>query len=553
MTTEARVRGEELLKSHRYGEARAAFEAAISDADDPDALFGLATACRVLDDIPAATEALERAYRLHLRVGDRSAAARDAVGLADLAVEYHGAGSVAQGWLHRALQHLADTPEDATHVHVAGLLAYLALAYDKDPATAREHAHRALEVAERVGDQVAVTLGNAYLGLIEVSLGEVAVGMKRLEGSAAAATAGELPPEDALDAYCLLLTACERVRDVERVHEWAGFVLSEAEREGSDSFAAFARTQYAGALLLRGEYDAADRELERVLQASEDRPLAAAMGLVLRSRLRCRQGRLDEADELLSVAEREPYRRAVRHLVVATRAALEELRGEHVVAADLAERYLQMVSASDVIERVEALETLVRARLGLGDTERASVAAEELESIAVRIPTAGLRGAAVLAQGLVSRAAGEFERAVGLLERAVEEYDAGGLAYDNIDARIELGHAYVALGRTEAARREVEIALDDARSIGATGFATGAQRLLATLRGGPPVGGLTVREAEVLTLAGVGLANHEIAERLTLSVRTVERHLSNVYLKVGATGPAARSVAIAFGRSHGLF
>lgn len=553
MTAEMRAHGEALLASHRYRAARAAFEAAIADAEDPDALFGLATTCRVLDDIPAATEALERAYRLHLRTGDRSSAARDAVVLADLAVEHHGAASVAQGWLRRALQHLADMPDDANHVHVAGLLAYLALAYDKDPATAREHARRALDVAERVGDEVAVTLGNAYLGLIEVSLGEVAAGMKRLEGASAAATAGELPPEDALDAYCLLLTACERVRDVERVHEWAGFVLSEAEREGSDSFAAFARTQYAGALLLRGEYDAADRELERVLQASEDRPLTAAMGLVLRSRLRCRQGRLEEADELLSVAEREPFRRAVRHQVVATRAALEEFRGQHVVAADLAERYLQMVSASDVIERVEALETLVRARLGLGDTERASVAAGELENIAVRISTAGMRGAAALAQGLVSRAAGELERAVGLLERAVEEYDAGGLVYDAIDARIGLSHAYVDLGRTDAARRDAEIALHEAQAIGATGLATAAQRLLATLRGGPPAGGLTVRETEVLTLAGAGLANHEIAERLTLSARTVERHLSNIYLKVGATGPAARSVAIAYGRNHGLF
>ena len=51
--------------------------------------------------------------------------------------------------------------------------------------------------------------------------------------------------------------------------------------------------------------------------------------------------------------------------------------------------------------------------------------------------------------------------------------------------------------------------------------------------------------AEVLRLCADGLTNEEIATALTLSPRTVERHLSNVYLKLGLTGTAARAGAVA--------
>jgi pimeloyl-ACP methyl ester carboxylesterase len=54
---------------------------------------------------------------------------------------------------------------------------------------------------------------------------------------------------------------------------------------------------------------------------------------------------------------------------------------------------------------------------------------------------------------------------------------------------------------------------------------------------------LSPRELEVLDLVSVGLTNEAIAERLLLSVRTVERHLSNVYSKLGVSGKAARAAA----------
>ena len=56
---------------------------------------------------------------------------------------------------------------------------------------------------------------------------------------------------------------------------------------------------------------------------------------------------------------------------------------------------------------------------------------------------------------------------------------------------------------------------------------------------------LSSREREVLTLAAQGLDNDDIARTLTLSVRTVERHLQNVYVKLGLQGRTARAAAVA--------
>ena len=59
------------------------------------------------------------------------------------------------------------------------------------------------------------------------------------------------------------------------------------------------------------------------------------------------------------------------------------------------------------------------------------------------------------------------------------------------------------------------------------------------------IGQLSTREVEILRLASTGLDNDAIARELTLSVRTVERHLSNIYAKLDLHGRSARAGAVA--------
>jgi pimeloyl-ACP methyl ester carboxylesterase/DNA-binding CsgD family transcriptional regulator len=61
--------------------------------------------------------------------------------------------------------------------------------------------------------------------------------------------------------------------------------------------------------------------------------------------------------------------------------------------------------------------------------------------------------------------------------------------------------------------------------------------------------GLTPREVEVLTRVAAGMTNKEIAAELSVAIPTIERHLVNVYIKIGARG---RADATAYAVRHGL-
>jgi len=62
-------------------------------------------------------------------------------------------------------------------------------------------------------------------------------------------------------------------------------------------------------------------------------------------------------------------------------------------------------------------------------------------------------------------------------------------------------------------------------------------------------GGLTAREVEVLRLVSAGKTNRTIADELVISEKTVARHVSNIFTKLGLS---SRSAATAYAYEHDL-
>jgi DNA-binding NarL/FixJ family response regulator len=97
-----------------------------------------------------------------------------------------------------------------------------------------------------------------------------------------------------------------------------------------------------------------------------------------------------------------------------------------------------------------------------------------------------------------------------------------------------------------AAVNEARRAHDALQRLGARRDATAVERFVSGLGAGADRqasgSALTAREVEVLRLVADGRSNEEIAEALVLSVRTVERHISNVYARSAPpAGPRAPS------------
>ncbi len=130
------------------------------------------------------------------------------------------------------------------------------------------------------------------------------------------------------------------------------------------------------------------------------------------------------------------------------------------------------------------------------------------------------------------------------LEDAVDLFVRAGTPFEEAEARAALATVLAGAGDDVRAEEEASAAEQTFVRLGA---AAGAARAAALVHAGPrptaDPAGLSPREREVLSLIAAGRSNDEIAKELYLSVRTVERHVSNIYAKVGVSGKAARVVA----------
>jgi DNA-binding NarL/FixJ family response regulator len=118
--------------------------------------------------------------------------------------------------------------------------------------------------------------------------------------------------------------------------------------------------------------------------------------------------------------------------------------------------------------------------------------------------------------------------------------------------------AHHARGNLPRARELLEQAIAQYDRLGMTRFADEARALLPAPRPAPVPAGrvypdrLTPREVDVVQLIASGRSNREIAERLVLSERTVERHIANIYEKLSFHGKAARAAVAAYALQHHL-
>jgi DNA-binding CsgD family transcriptional regulator len=536
-------RGRECYARREWADAYEAFAAADAleplDADD---LEQLAWAAGLTGRDESLVRALERLYHAHVGPGRTVQAAKCAFWTG---FRLLGLGEMSQGsgWLARA-QRLVEREQQPCVVEGYLLLpAVRRLFAAADYEAAHASAEHAAAIGERFGDADLVSLARDLQGWVRLRQGQVDQGLLLLDEAMVAVTRGELSPIVAGLVYCHAIASCHQVYALDRAREWTAALARWCESQPQLlTFTGACMVHRAEILQLGGAWLEAIDEARRACAVCDPAGPRATAGdgyyqTAEIHRVRGEFAPAEEAYRQASQLGREPQPGL---------ALLRLSQGQGDAAAVSIRRVVG--AAVDPFERTRLLPALVEIALGTGNVEEARWACADLESLAASFATAVMAAMATQARGAVQLAEGDAKASLISLRRAFQVWQEARAPYHAARVRVLLARACRALGDEDGAKLELDCARDVFEKLEAAPDVAMVQDLVKP-RAAPPGHRLTARELQVLKLVAAGKTNKAIANELSLSEKTVDRHVSNIFAKVNVP---TRAAATAYAYEHKL-
>jgi DNA-binding CsgD family transcriptional regulator len=538
----------DLERGHEAYAAEAWLEAyeSLSAADRADPLRAgdlelLATSAYMLGRESEYLGLLERAHRAHLDCGQPLAALRCAFWIG-VTLASRGEIGRASGWLGRAQRVLDE--QGGERVERGYLL--LPIVFEQEASgeleAAATTASEAAAIGRRYGDSDLFALAGHEQGHVLIRLGRIKEGLRLLDETMVAVTAGELSPVVSGIVYCGVILACQDAYEVRRAQEWTAALSGWCERQPDlVAFTGRCRTHRAELMQLHGAWlealEEARRAEERCAQA--ENPAAAGEACYRRGELHRMLGDFVAAEAAYHEASRrgrEPQPGL---------ALLRLAQGKHEAAEGAIRRALTETTQAG--RRARLLPAFVEIMLAVGEHAAARDASSELESLAEGHEQAALGAMAAQARGAVELAEGDPGAALASLRHAEDVWHQLEAPYEAARVHELVGLACGALGDEDTAALELDAARAAYAELGAQPDLT----RIGSLAPSAPreAHGLTERELEVLRLVAAGKTNKAIAAALVLSERTVDRHVSNILAKLRVS---SRAAATASAYEHGL-
>jgi DNA-binding CsgD family transcriptional regulator len=535
-------RARELHRESRWAEACDEFAAA--DRLEPlvvDDLEAYAEAAQVLGRGEEAVKVLKRAFQARVGTDEIDRAVTTAF-WAWQALIINAEYARANGWLAQVrrllLERLPSPGATDGWFLVADAYSLIGLA---DYNSAAELLARAAEFGSRHDQTDLVAFATTVWGRALIKAGRLSDGLRRLDEGMLSVIDRDTSPRATSMLYCSAIATCHEAHELARAREWTlalGAWLDSIPRFGG-AYLGNCRIYRARLMRLCGAWREA---LDEVTVVCDD--LGGGYGQLVAGHAFYE---LAEMHRLLGNPEaEEAYRRAGDYgAPTQPGLALLRLAQEDIDTAVLGIRRA-LTETKGQLERLELLTAGLTVMLAAGDLEAARDAVVELAAFAQSYDTAAVRTEVAAARGALALAEGDAASALPLLRSAARWWRELEAPYAVATLSVSIALACRSLGDEEAAQLELEAARATFSRLGARPDVDRVERLLHP---SPAAGlhGLTAREIEVLRLIAMGKTNQAIAKELFVSERTVHRHVSNIFDKLGVH---SRAAAASYGIQH---
>jgi DNA-binding CsgD family transcriptional regulator len=509
----------------------------------PDDLERYARTAVLTGDDEEYVDLLARTSQLWANQSDPARAAECACYLA-MNLSFRGEWSAATGWLRRAQEYVDVVGGECPAASLLLGMTAIQLLTAGDATAARPLFEDALAVARRCGDADASAMASLGIGQSLVSMGQVAQGLSCLDEVMVAVVAEELNPIVTGIVYCAVIGNCHEGYDARRAAEWTRALTRWCDAQPDlVPFRGQCLVHRAQIMQLEGRWPDAMEQIRQAREQLSRPPGSPAIGAAHyeQAELHRLRGEFDRAEKAYELAG------GFGHETQPGRALLRLAQGRLDQAGTGIARAL---AETDGPLRPRLLAAGVEVALAADDVPTARSYADELAQFAAGRDSLQLTAMSAQASGWLLMASGQAGRALPVLRRAWAAWQELDAPYFAARVRAVLGRACRELGDLDAARTEFDAARAVFERLGAQ---PDLQRLREWgARAGsvtPNPSGLSDREVEVLRQVASGKTNRAIAAELVLSEKTVARHISNVFSKLGVS---SRTAATAYAYEHDL-
>ena len=538
MADVALARGRELFDRRAWQDCWAALSAADGEAPlGADDLSLLSISAYLAGHDDSSADALGRAHRAYLDAGDVRSAARTAFWLAFMLFNT-GEQARGGGWAARSRRLVEEHRLGGAEEALLDVLAAHGLMDTGQGAEALSLAEQAAQVGLLSGDLDLRSLALLTVARSLLGLGRGSEALDRMDEVIVTVSVDEVNPIVVGLAYCAATATCLSLFDLRRAREWTSALTGWCDAQpGLVPYRGQCLLHRAQIMTLQGAWSDA---LDETVLACDRLPRAAAgEALYQLGELHRLMGAFEQAEDAFRKANswgRRPEPGLVR---------LRMAQGRLDAAATTIRRLY--ADEHDGLVRAEMVVVFIEVMLEVGDLAAAGGACRELTALAEDLDSPMLRARAAQCAGAVGLAHGDAETALGSLRHAWRAWQELGLPYDAARTRELIGRCLRALGDEDAAQMELDSARAAFDRLGAAPDVHRVDLLVGAVARG--AGELTPREVEVVRLVASGRTNRAVANELFLSEKTVARHLSNVYAKLGIS---SRAAATAYAYDHGL-